>query len=289
MPKLLMLLISLAAAAPRVDASTRPSSEVPFSDAGDGGIVVPAWIDGHGPYRFLLDTGSTLSAVSERLADRLALRPVARTALTTVGGADMRLVVQFGDVSLGGVSQRGLLASLATDAELAIVAPDLDGVLGQEFLATYNFTVDYQRRRLVWDHLSSTSWAEKAGTIRLPLIPRDGRFIVRLPQQGGEPDLELVPDTGASTFVLFLSSGRPASPREWAEGTVTISGLTGSQHAQYSRLRELRLGSLTLRNIPVVIVGREDEEHEGADGLLPLHGFRRASFRLSEGYLALER
>lgn len=290
MPKLLMLLISLAAATPRVEASPGQVAEVPFSDAGDGGIVVPVWIDGRGPYRFLLDTGSTLSVVSQSLADRLSLRPVARTALTTVGGIEMRLVVQFAEIRLGGVGHSGLLASVANDAELAMASPGLDGILGQDFFATYNFTVDYERRRLVWDHLSADpQWPDRSGTIRLPLVPRDGRFIVRLPQPDGEEELELVPDTGASTFVLFSGSGRPASPREWSDAAVTISGLTGSQPARYSRLRELRIGSLTLRNIPVVVVARDDEGHEGADGLLPLHGFRRAAFRLSEGYLALER
>src|SRR5258705_9953801 len=38
-----------------------------------GRIVVPVYIDDHGPYRFLLDTGATHSAVSHRLVQELHL------------------------------------------------------------------------------------------------------------------------------------------------------------------------------------------------------------------------
>lgn len=235
------------------------------------------------------DGGSTMSAISDRLAERLALVPVAKTAITTVGGAGMRLVVQLGDVSVGSVTRSGLLASVATERDLAIVG-GIDGVLGQDFLATYNFTVDYKRRVLVWDDLATTGGvADAPGSVHVPLIPRDGRFIIRLPQSAqGEP-LEMVPDTGASTFVLFANEGGEGLPRRWSDATVTISGLTGSRAARYTSLRELKVGTLTFRNIPVVVVHRDEGGHEGADGLFPLHGFSRVSFRLSEGYLALER
>jgi hypothetical protein len=210
------------------------------------------------------------------------LQPVARTALTTVGGVAMRAVVQLGTVSVGAASRAGLLASVATAAELAILGAGIDGMLGQDFLATYNFTVDYHRKRLVWGGLDG------ADAWRLPLVPRDGRFVVQLPSALGAEPLEMVPDSGTGSFVLFARDGDQV-PRQWSDGEVSISGLTGTQRARYSRLRELRVGGLTLRNIPIVVVHRDDGEHEGADGLLPLHLFKRVTFRVSEGYMAVER
>ncbi|MGE3403873.1 MAG: aspartyl protease family protein [Vicinamibacterales bacterium] len=281
MPQMLMLLVTIAAATGH-PVKGGPADVVPFDTDKDGGVIVPVWIDGRGPYRFLLDTGSNLSAVSERLAGEQSLQPVARTALTTVGGVAMRPVVQLGRVSVGTVSRAGLLASVAATAELAILGVGVDGMLGQDFLATYNFTVDYHRKRIVWDEL------EGAGAWRLPLIPRDGRFVVQLPGALGDEPLEMVPDSGTGSFVLFARDGDQVA-RQWSEGSVTISGLTGTQRARYSRLRELRVGGMTLRNIPIVVVRRDDGEHEGADGLLPLHLFRRVTFRVSEGYMAVER
>jgi predicted aspartyl protease len=278
MPRVLMLLLTLTSTAGAVE-----PAPVPFETDDQGAIIVPAWIDGRGPYRFLLDTGSTLSAVSHRVADQLVLRPVALTALTTSGGTAMRLVVQLGTVTVGGAVRNELLASLASERDLSILGARVDGVLGQDFLATFNFSVDYRRRTVAWEA------DEPAGAQRLPLVPRDGRFVIQLPRGLHDAPLEMVPDSGASTFVLFAGGREAPRPDRWTGGEVTISGLTGSQRARYAQLRELRVGALTLRNIPVVVVLRKDGEHEGADGLLPLHLFSRVTFRVSDGYLAVER
>jgi predicted aspartyl protease len=282
---MLMLLVTIAAAPAdaRHPVKGCPADVVSFANDRDGAIILPVWIDGKGPFRFLLDTGSNLSAVSERLVAAWSLAPVAKTALTTVGGTAMRPVVQLGDVSVGSVSRAGLLASIATSDELALLGAGVDGMLGQDFLATYNFTVDYRRQRLVWDAQPG------ADAAKLRLIPRDGRFVVRLPTGLGQEALEMVPDTGSSSFVVFARDNGPAWLPAWRQADVTISGLTGSRQARYSRLQELRLGDLTLRDIPVVIVHRDDAGHEGADGLLPLHLFSRVTFRVSEGYMAVER
>ena len=279
---MLMLLVTIAglpaeAAAPPRDAT------VPFTTDRDGAVIVPVWIDGNGPFRFLLDTGSNLSAVSEPLAFSWSLEPVAKTALTTVGGTAMRPVVQLGEVSVGTVTRRGLLASLVAPRELAILGAGIHGMLGQDFLATYNFTVDYGRRQLVWDDQHG------AAAQRLPLVPRNGRFVVQLPNALGGAPLEMVPDTGSGSVVVFARDGGPALPLAWQPADVTISGLTGRQPARYARLRELRVGSLTFRDIPIVVVRRDEAVRDGADGLLPLHLFSRVTFRVSEGYLAVER
>jgi predicted aspartyl protease len=292
MPRILMMLITLSTsvAAARAASLNGSSDAVPFPHEPDGAVVIPVWFDEDGPFRFLVDTGSTLSAISDDVADRLQLHPVAQTAVTTVGGVAMRDIVQLGDMRIGALRREGLLAYVASAETLSLAAPHLDGVLGTDFLATYNFTLDYERHTLVWDDAAAhNDWEHRPGTVRLPLIPRDGRFVIPLPQDGIPRSLDMVPDSGASTFVLFTGNGRPTPPAEWADAEVTISGLTGAQRARYTRLRELRLGELRLRNVPVVMVARDDGEHTGADGLLPLHAFRRIAFRISEGYLAVQR
>jgi predicted aspartyl protease len=279
---MLMLLVTIAAALPAEPAAPNREADIPFATDRDGAVIVPVWIDGSGPFRFLLDTGSNLSAVSETLVASWSLTPVAKTALTTVGGVAMRPVVQLGDVSVGTVTRTGLLASIATPDELSILGAGVDGMLGQDFLATYNFTVDYRRKRLLWDGHPGVA------AVRLPLVPRDGRFVVRLPAGLGQEPLEMVPDTGSSSFVMFARDNTPAWPPGWRQADITISGLTGSRQARYSRLRELRLGGLVLRNIPVVVVPRDAAAPDDPDGLLPLHHFSRVTFRVSEGFLAVE-
>ena len=78
-----------------------PARFVAFSLDEHGAIVVPVFIDGAGPFSFLLDTGSSRSAIGDDLAARLAAPAVARTLVVTAAGTAMRPVVRLGSVSLG--------------------------------------------------------------------------------------------------------------------------------------------------------------------------------------------
>src|SRR5215510_9417073 len=56
----------------RVDSA---GGEVEFDLAGPGGavLVVPVYLNGTGPYDFVLDTGATLTCVDQKLAAQLGL------------------------------------------------------------------------------------------------------------------------------------------------------------------------------------------------------------------------
>jgi len=48
--------------------------------------VVPVYLEGQGPFDFLLDTGTNSTIVTPELAARLGLRPADRVRLITVAG-----------------------------------------------------------------------------------------------------------------------------------------------------------------------------------------------------------
>jgi predicted aspartyl protease len=281
----LLILPILLVAFPLAAAANQPTlpGAVRFDDGGDGAIVVPVWIGSSGPFRFLLDTGSNISAISDAIAQRMVLRPVAQTSLLTAGGEAVRLIVRVSAVSLAGVMRENVLASLASRDDLAMLGGKIDGVLGIDFLGSDNFTIDYRRHLFTWDAAEART---VGAVVRVPLVTRNGRFVAALPQPNASV-LDLVPDTGSSGVVLFDRKGIDA-PRLWTDTTVTIAGLTGSREARATRLSRLSIGSLTLRDVPVIVIAR-DEEEDSSDGLLPLHGFSRVSFRPGEGSLLLER
>ena len=70
---------SFAAASPAV--TPRDADVVGFDADENGAVVVAARIDGAGPFRLLLDTGSSHSAVGDGLARRLGLHPVAKAEI----------------------------------------------------------------------------------------------------------------------------------------------------------------------------------------------------------------
>jgi predicted aspartyl protease len=236
-------LITLAFVPAATADPTRPAVPLIIDDR--GGIFVQVLVNGRGPFRFILDTGASRSIVADDLARELGAPVVAKSEVVTSAGSDVRLVVRLASVSLASAQADALLAPVVPAANLAQLGRSVRGLLGQDFLSAFNYTLDYRRARLTWDEPLACG---AAGTV--PLIAAEGRFVAAVEGEKGTP-LRLVPDSGAEVAVLF----RQAAP--------------------VPSLSRVRVGSATLRDLRPVVVDRDDEN---ADGLLPLHGFGSVSF-----------
>ena len=232
-------------------------------------------VGGAGPFNFILDTGATRSVVGDDLAGLLNVPVVARAELVTSAGSEMRGVVQLARVEVAGARVESLLASVLPAARLRALATGVRGLLGQDFLSAFNYTLDYRRRRLIWDQPGDVNCGEPSA---LRLIAAEGRYVVHLPASGSTRALRLVPDTGAEVFVFFHAPGKaaPAIPI----GSARMTGLAGDRGVRAASAPRLVVGRVTLRDQPAVIVDRRDES---ADGLLPLHAFASVSFNMRDG------
>jgi hypothetical protein len=239
-----------------------------------GGIIVPVTIGGTGPFDFILDTGANRSVVGDDLAALLNAPLVARAEVVTSTGSETRGVVRLPPVEVAGARTDGLLASVLPAAGLRAVANGVRGVLGQDFLSSFNYTLDYRRRRLIWDEPGDVNCSDPSS---LRLIAAEGRYVVHL-SAGPARALRLVPDSGAEAFVFFHAPGK-ASPA-LAIGSARLTGLAGDLGVRAATAPRLVVGDVTLRDQPAVIVDRRDDN---ADGLLPLHAFARVSFNMLDG------
>jgi predicted aspartyl protease len=254
-PMLVTMAVSPLAGADR----TRPAG-VPLSIDDKGGIIVDVRVDGAGPFKFLLDTGTSRTVVADDLARELGAPVVAKSEVVTSGGPDLRLVVRLGSIVMSSMHVDGVLAPVVPASRLAPLGRGVRGLLGQDFLSAFNYTLDYRRARLTWDE----AWAcTTAGAVRMQAA--EGRFAMILEGDAGAP-LRLVPDSGAEVPVVFRA--------------------TGTRRARVATLPTLRIGDVTLRNLDAYIVERQDAD---ADGLLPLHGFSSVSFAAGGGCLVARR
>ncbi len=247
-----------------------------------GAVVVPVSIDGAGPFPFLLDTGSSHSVIGRSLAARLGLAFVARTTVLTSTGAELRPVVRLNQTRIGASQSEGLLASVAPTPQLAAVASGIEGIIGQDFLSAFNYTLDYRRKRLLWNDRASDDRA-----VRLPLVEQRGRYLVRIAATRQGPPIFLVPDSGSDGLVMFERGGRTRLDLDPTPQSMSVHSVSGARHVRTMRLRHLTVGPLTLRNRPVAVVAREAGDAAEGDGLLPLHLFDRVTFNAGGGYLAL--
>jgi predicted aspartyl protease len=251
-----------------------------FERGSQGGVILAVIVNGAGPFRFLLDTGSTHSMVSAEVAERAGAPIVARTVVQSSLGEIEQAVVRIDRFECGRLRLGVLFPSIAN---LAGMDGGLDGVIGQDVLASLRFSIDFARQRVGWGAEAGAAGAGAA----FPLQARDGRFVISLPQRTDV--LRLVPDSGAATLLLFGGGSRALPAMRAVPGSAELITVTGRRAVNQARVLELRVGPTRLTDVPAVVVNGPVPGTGGTDGLLPLHLFDRVTFDGPRRLLVLER
>jgi predicted aspartyl protease len=279
-----LTVVSVVAPVRATGSDQTPSADVRFASSQHGEVVIPVFIGGEGPYRFLLDTGSSHTAISQTLATTLGAVPVAKAPIATSVGSILALVVRLSDVAVGSAHVESLLATSLPSATAEMLGDGIVGVLGQDFLSQFNYTLDYRASRLSWDDEDQIE-----SGVRLVLEPSQGRFLVRLPQDKRcGCAVRLVPDSGANGVVLFAGTGADRLAVNSAVTSMRTSTLVGEGTARGVIVRALLVGPATLWDLPAARVVLPEGTTQDGDGLLPLSLFARVSFRHHEGYMVVQ-
>ena len=107
-----------------------------------GRVWVPVMINGKGPFRLVLDTGATSSAIVSSVAERLGL-PIVATARARLQGATGTAIVPYV------VAEQMEFGDLSIDRAKLLIVPDVfggaEGVLGTQGLADKRIHIDFRR------------------------------------------------------------------------------------------------------------------------------------------------
>ena len=255
-------------------ALTDAPDEVALTVEAGGLVSLEAYINGAGPFRLLLDTGSSASSVSRKLMRTLHLALVGTRDLITPSGTRTRDGVRLDVMSVGAASRRSLLANVIDDRDLAALGPDVDGILGQDFLAEQHYTVDYRRKRLSW---RADTGGDEPAAATLDLRLEQGRWLVGLPQTDGRV-LWFVPDSGAAALVLYDRGSATALKTRIVACCAGVTTVNGSRSARLVIVPEFKVGSHVIRNREALILNRAHAHSPAGDGLLPLSMFASVSF-----------
>jgi Aspartyl protease len=179
------LLTMGAAAVPLAPDYTGPdSTAVPIELVEGQRAVVQATLEGRGPYRLAVETGSPNVQLSPRLVRELAL--------PRAGGGGRGSLFRLDSLQIGDVIVRGL----AVGSDEALERIGVDGVLGLDAYADLVLTVDYPAARLV---LSRDSLPTPDGADVLPAV-RVGPFIGIPVDAGGVREVGVVDTQGGILF-----------------------------------------------------------------------------------------
>lgn len=244
-------------------------------------IVIPVTVQGSGPHDFLLDTGTNTTLVTPEFAQQLRLRPLDRIELMTVSGAQLLVRSQLEQVSIGAATARGLEVLISELREVRAAAPNIRGVLGENFLSQFNYLIDNRAQRLEFE--TGTELETNLNGTRLPWAEQAGRWLASVPVN--KERWRFVLDSGLPTLILFA---RSELALEWAAGAAEARQVRtdfGSRDVRQRRVRELQIGPVKFTDLPVVVL--EAEQARSEDGLLPTSLFERVYFNYRKGYLIL--
>ena len=129
-----------------VPASGALPAEQPYRISDYGRLVTNVYIDGQGPFSFLIDTASSISLIYEHVRKKLNLSPSQPGHLLVYGINDVTeaLPVKPSTLGVAGEEIAGLTIGVLPDAG----ADEPDGVLGLDVLARYFVVLDRNTMRL---------------------------------------------------------------------------------------------------------------------------------------------
>jgi predicted aspartyl protease len=128
------------------------AGEIGFRLAGAGGavLVVPATVNGQGPFDLIVDTGATITCLDDSLVRTLGL-PDERGMVGSgvgIGGAGRVRLVRVDSLRVGGAMAERLTACALDLQAVRAAAPGAHGLLGLNFLRSFRVTLDFGRRVL---------------------------------------------------------------------------------------------------------------------------------------------
>ena len=252
---------------------------VPF-ESFDNRPILSVRINGEKqPFKFVFDTGSGMSVLSEQTAKKLGLKPVARGGMARAvgGGGKFEIVygylnsIEIGDV---GVDNVPVYIRRFFDTNIPV-----DGYLGLSVVSKFLASIDYGTRKvsLLKQNQSDAveSWTmlrrgESAQSL-LPLTPNDGTIEVPLRTtssgflsgevglEGFDKTLNFIIDTAASITVVseklsqeeqLLDLLRPSKMRVYGAAGVT-------EDVKLLQLPRLSLGLSKLEKINAAVLDLE--------------------------------
>ena len=158
-----------------------------------------AMINGHGPYRLILDTGgSIMLSLDEEVAAEIGLESIAPASIHGVAGKTEANQVLVDELSIGRIKCRRVRTR--TCAVRKAIALAADGILGTGVFSESRMTLDFLTGRLIVE--PSSEHPGRGAEVELRVVS-DAKLIALITLQR-EPAAALL-DTGADVFAIAPS------------------------------------------------------------------------------------
>ena len=221
-------------------------------DERERGLLAQGWINGAGPFVFVIDTGAGVSLVSRNVVAQARLQ-VTRSSKSLVGGLSTSPISSNEETRISGLalgdSNNNVHGSFSA-AVIATLPGAIDGILDPtDVFRPFGYSVDLPNRELrIFDTTSQR--------LRVTDVPRDGAVVRWVREAGsdrpfvrlGDGRLALI-DTGSSLGFAMNESGRLA-------GSSQVRRDIGGGTVQSRRVepQTVNIGALVLNRVPTDVL-----------------------------------
>jgi len=216
-----------------------------------GRVVVPATVNGKGPFRFIVDTGATHSTVSPALVRALGLKPteVASVVVNGITGTAQVSAVTLDTLQTGDLTMAALVAPVVW----APVMAGADGIFGAAGLTEKSLSVDFERNSVRISR--GVEPKVRAEALRIHATRMTHGLLTLEMRVGGVRALAVV-DTGSERTLgnLALRDALKGRPRFGTEALVT-SVIGATEQVERGEIWEappLVIESLRINQVAVV-------------------------------------
>ncbi len=271
-------------------AAAADRSVVSFRSPRNFSVVVPVYVNGSGPYEFLLDTGSSCTAVDAELRKSLKLDLLETGTVTTVTGRSSVYVTVAKTVSIGTVSESNVELVVRDLAGLHTLDANIRGVLGQNVLKNADYLLDNRNGVLRFDGsgklLRSLSGDRvEMSKIATPDNPDYSSYAVRVRFAGDSArEWNLMLDSGSASVVLFADLPPSLLASRVAQSFVEDD--TGHRRSVPQYKVRVMIGSLS-RELQAHVTGARFGA-TALDGLLPTASFGSLYISNTRGFVIFE-
>jgi hypothetical protein len=224
-------------------------------------MTVPVYLEGHGPFQFVVDTGANRSVVSSEIAGRLQLSASGSAPVHGIAGVEPATLYKVGRMRVGSAYSSGLDLPSLPAAKLGA-----DGLLGVDVLHNRRVTLDFTANRF---EIGPSAKGASMGRGHDTRLGESGPQIVSVPARYRFGQLVIVGAQVADVPVsAFLDSGSQISVAnlalreavlrqrpELAERFVEVPLLSATgqvARGELALLPSLRLGALKLQRLVAV-------------------------------------
>jgi predicted aspartyl protease len=235
-----------------------PATEVALDVTGNLPIFNVRLNDSNETFRFVLDTGSGMTVISEETAARLKIKVAARGGRANAVGGQFDIVYGLlSSIDIGDVKIANVPVYIRPFFERA---DKIDGYLGLPAMARFITTLDYAGKRFGLSRLGKPNKAlEKSqnSEFTIPIRSTSGGFLSGEVSIGNLKErLSFIIDTGASVSVLSKELESFDQVRMFKTGTMLrVYGAAGIEERVTTRvLPLLSLGSCGRQNVLAAVL-----------------------------------